>query len=413
MATDTQAEPARASFMGIPLEIRHMIFAEASVRDNVKTKHVLRHWFERKDVKEQITNMAAADPTAPVPRGVYNPVSDEESEDGVQDEPGEEDEDGDGEEDEDGQGEDDQGENNEDEDNQEEDNEGEEDDAEMEDNEAEGTTGAVQFLDTTGDEDMDGQDVTAAQTTLDSLASAFVDDEVEDEHAGEAENDEAGEDMAENDENAAPETAPAPAAPIVQPHRKWRHVSKFLRITQCPPPVNLFLLNKELNRETKAWFYNVAILKVDATGSFGHYSFYQLALNDLAEAAFSPVENIKKAEITFVWDSTWIRAQAKIPDSTVAAVYPWMLDERAKFVLQILQQAPELEQVVIHWHDSSDDEEAQFLMNDICARFLELKANVKVESHLVASEVIPHRKSIIGRRRVEFQSLVDRQQEVF
>jgi hypothetical protein len=292
------ADPAPASLMGIPLEVRHMIFAEASVRD-VKAKNVLRQWFERRDVKTKIAKIVADNPTGPTPKGAYHGDENEsDSEDENQDEDEGEDEDEEDNEDDDEDGDDI-------EDDEDEDEQGEHMDVETEDNELEAE-----------DEDMDiangaTQAIATAATSADNMADAVMDNgEVENDEVVEGVDDQAidGEGQ-EADEDIAPDAAnmvPAPsAAPIVQADRKWRHISKFLRITQSPPPVELFLLNKELSRETKAWFYNTAILKVEATGSFAHSTFFELALTQLAEAAFSPMENIKKAEVTIVWDTTW------------------------------------------------------------------------------------------------------------
>lgn len=56
---------------------------------------------------------------------------------------------------------------------------------------------------------------------------------------------------------------------------------QFMRITHCPPPVELFLASKQLNSKAKDWFYNVAVLHVDATGSFAHTSFFEEALSQI------------------------------------------------------------------------------------------------------------------------------------
>ncbi|KAF2637572.1 hypothetical protein P280DRAFT_407278 [Massarina eburnea CBS 473.64] len=347
--TSANAEPEAASLMGVPLEIRHMIFSEASARD-FEPKHVLRHWFERKDVEEQIAAIIASNPTGPTPVGAYHDVEDEtETEDeAADDEQDEQDEDDD-----------------EDEDAQDNGDEGEDD----------------------GGEAQDGQE----------------EDEQNDQGEGEEEMDE-GQDQEDDVQDDGP------LRPLIYADQKWRHVSKFLRITRTPPPVELFLINKELSVQTKKWFYDAVILKVDATGSFGHEEMYKLALNSLAEAAFSPMEHIKKAEVTFVWDTTWIREQG---NSFYGNVFPVLLEQRTQFVLQILQQAPKLQQLVIHWHDSAEDDGSITLMNDICCSFLELKANVTVDQHLIAADVTPHRKSTIGRRRVEFQGIVDRNEDAF
>lgn len=177
-----------------------------------------------------------------------------------------------------------------------------------------------------------------------------------------------------------------------------------MRITHRPPPVELFLASKELNAEAKSWFYDVAVFRIDATGSFAHTSFFEEAFSQITEAAFSPMENICKAEATFVWDTTWLRSEQA---DCAAAIFPALLRQRAIFVTNILAQAPSLKEVVIHWHDSAEDEEAVDLMNDVLAGFLSLKAAIKVEPHIIAADEKPYRKSVAGKQRVEFQRIVE------
>jgi hypothetical protein len=177
-----------------------------------------------------------------------------------------------------------------------------------------------------------------------------------------------------------------------------------MRITHCPPPVELLLTSKQLNTEAKSWFYDVAVLQIDATASFAHTSFFEEAFSQVTEAAFSPMEDIRKVEVTFVWDSTWLRSD---PADCAAAIFPALLRQRASFVIDILKQAPNLSGVLIHWHDSAEDGESVDLMNDVLIGFLSLKADVKVEPHYIAADTKPYRKSIAGRRRIDFQNIVD------
>lgn len=175
-------------------------------------------------------------------------------------------------------------------------------------------------------------------------------------------------------------------------------------MTHCPPSAELFLASKQLNAELKNWFYDVAVLHVDATGSFGHTSFFEEALSQITEAAFSPMENIRKVEVRFVWDSTWLRSDRA---DCAAAIFPALLRQRAIFVTSILAQAPNLSEVTIHWHDSAEDGEAIDLMNDVLMGFLGLDAAVRVEPHYIAADAKPYRNSIAGKQRVEFGRIVN------
>ena len=168
--------------------------------------------------------------------------------------------------------------------------------------------------------------------------------------------------------------------------------------------MELFLASKELNAQAKSWFYDVAVLRIIATGSFAHTSFFEEAFGQIADAAFSPMEDIRKVEIMFVWDTTWLRSEQA---GCAAAIFPALLRQRAMFVTDILAQAPSLREVTVHWHDSAEDEEAQNIMNDVLAGFLCLGVDFKVKTHYIAADAKPYRKSIAGKQRVEFQRIID------
>ncbi|KAA8622364.1 hypothetical protein PtrSN002B_004574 [Pyrenophora tritici-repentis] len=189
-----------------------------------------------------------------------------------------------------------------------------------------------------------------------------------------------------------------------EPHRKWRHVPKFMRLTQCPPPVELLLTCQELNNEAKNWFYDVATLRIDATGSFAHTSFFEETFSQITDAAFSPMKNIRKVEVTFVWDSTWIRADTA---GCVGAIFPALLGQRSSFVHRILLMAPDLKEVVIHWHDSAHDDESVSLMLDTLAPFHTLPATILIHEHYIPADARPNKRSTAGKRRVEFQNILD------
>ncbi|KAF3043636.1 hypothetical protein E8E12_002599 [Didymella heteroderae] len=258
--------------------------------------------------------------------------------------------------------------------------------------------------DMAGDEEVNG----GAQDDVAERVDSQMEDEEEDEGSGgnedtDGDSDEDMEGEPEDQDTGAGTPQPLPV-PVVTAHRKWRHIPKFMRITHCPPPVELFLASKQLNVEAKNWFYDVAVLHVDATGSFAHTSFFEEALSQITEATFSPMEDVRKVEVTFVWDSTWLRSDRA---DCAAAIFPALLRQRAIFVTSILALAPNLSEVTIHWHDSAEDEEAFDLMNDVLVGFLGLDATVKVEPHYIAADAMPYRNSIAGKQRVEFQRIVN------
>lgn len=177
-----------------------------------------------------------------------------------------------------------------------------------------------------------------------------------------------------------------------------------MRITHCPPPVELLLASKQLNNEAKSWFYDVAVLRIDATGSFAHTSLFEEAFSQMTEASFSPMRHIRKVEVAFIWDTTWLRSDQA---GDAGAIFPALLRQRAAFVIGILARAPNLCGVTVHWYDSAKDEESVDLMNEILIGFLGLNVDIKLKSRYIAADATPCSKSIAGRRRVGFQNLVD------
>jgi hypothetical protein len=445
MASDIAASP----LMSLPLELRHRCFEYAAVRDT-PPKKLLRYWFEKKEVKELVANEVAANPTGPAPRVVYQQEHEEDSD--VPEPEDEEDQEGESE----GEDNDDEEDHAEDEDEaghgdgDGETNQDNENDPEVEDG----------GDDREGDEATQAQDTTQAPTpaqisattpqqhasAVDHTSNAAMEDELEEEavvdeadapaadttaggsqDAGrdetmagddDEEEEEEGDDNAGNDENEDAEVGdgdgagrtattaqqPPPPAPVVGPARKWRHIPNFMRITQCPPPVELLLASKQLNEEAKNWFYDVATLRINATGSFAHTSFFEEAFRQITDAAFSPMENIRKVEVLFSWDTTWLRAD---DTGCVEAIFPALLRQRSDFVHQILSQAPDLKEVTIHWHDSAQDNESANFMLDILAPFHSLNVHLTIKEHYIATDAKPHKRSIAGQRRVEFQAIVD------
>ncbi|KAF1976180.1 hypothetical protein BU23DRAFT_42606 [Bimuria novae-zelandiae CBS 107.79] len=465
---------APALLLSIPIECRHILYSHVAAARPVKPRDTLRYWFEKQDIQEQIVENVKNDPNANVTyvagyNDRYDGEDEVEEEDGqevavadgqevavadgqevavadgqevaVADEEADEVEDEDGVEDED----EDEDEDNEDEEDNVEDGEGDEDDLVTDEDvgdimahaaqqsaaaadTAQGgnVTTTVSSADTVpaSGQDIAADEAQAAQNNLGATDADLADSEEEEEEeeaAHDPEEEQVGEDadVADGDEDettAATSTQadsgpPAPQVVVVRPNRKWRHVPKFMRLTQCPPETNLFLISKQLNNEVKAWFYDVATLKIDATASFLHLTFFELALNKLAEAPFSPMENIKKAEITFVWDTTWIRAEES---GFAGAVFPVFLQNRANFILEILLRAPELENVLIHWHDSAEDDGAKQLRADTLEPFiLNLKAKVDIQDHYITPDTKPRAKSRAGKQRLEFKAIIDNGCETF
>lgn len=444
------SDKATTMLTSLPLEVRHTIFNYTAARQT-KPKKLLRYWFEKKETKELVAKHAADNPNDPAPQVMYyqeqevdsepepEPAAEEDEDDEDEEDSEIEDED----EEEDGQ---DNG-NGEDQDEDAEVDDDEEDNVDVEGNEED------QEDDDTGEND--GTHITgtgtsqtstsvptqstppqASSTTQAHTQTAAVDQDdeadsdAEDERADqdnaatqdgdgdEAMADEADEDVDDDEEegdgdqeettdataDATSAPPPPPPAVVISPHHKWRHIPNFMRISHCPPPVELLLSSKQLNQEAKNWFYDVAVLRISATSSFAHTSFFEEAFSQITEAAFSPMENIRKVEVLFVWDTTWLRAEET---GCADAIFPALLRQRGDFVHQILSQAPDLREVTIHWHDSAQDNESANFMLDILAPFHSLNANVQIKEHYISADAKPHKNSIAGQRRLEFQRIVD------
>lgn len=460
---NTQPVPV-SLLMGLPLEVRHNVFEYTATRD-VKSKKLLRQWFEKKEVKELIAQEVAANPNAPTPQVVHahedevdsdvpDPEqeeaeeSDSDNDDGGAQDGEDDDEHNESEEDDEEAGQDNDAQVNEvdtdeaedeDEDAMEEDQDSLAQDtvepptavqiqplptnahaavpAQIQNNDEDGPTDEA-TMDTDGPVETVDTDAGVADAQSGALATENAQDEVDEDgdqpmvdNDGEIDGEEDGQDGGEDEEGGdgaetnSNSNPPPPPAPVqIRAHRKWRYIPNFMRITHCPPPAELLLASKQLNTEAKNWFYDVAILRISATNSFAHTSFFEEAFEQITEAAFSPVENIRKVEVMFVWDTTWLRADQ---GGYAEAIFPALLHQRAAFVHKILLQAPDLREVTIHWHDSARDDESISFMLDILGRFHELNATVKIEEHYIAADAKPHKRSIAGRQRVQFQQIVD------
>lgn len=302
--------------MSLPLEVRHNIFEYAAV-DHVKPKKLLRYWFEKKEVKAAIAEQVANNPDLPIPRLAR--VEDQRDTDSEVAEEDEEEHNSDS----------DEGENEEDDEpeaNAEDEDEDEADqeaassampqqDAEMTDQEedeaivdehqthsgantqshssAQTPTLSTIIVATQQSQPQvgaDGHTVDLAQETAETEADAEAETH-HDESTVDGDGDETmDEENHEEDETATIAEPPRPPTPLIYPHGKWRHIPNFMRLTQSPPPVELLLTSKQLNNEVKNWYYDVAVLRIEATGSFAHTSFFEEAFSQITEAAFSPME---------------------------------------------------------------------------------------------------------------------------
>ena len=402
--------------MEIPLELRYKIFELVAARDNAP-EHVFAHWFEKRDVDQQIAAHIAAYPTGVAPVGHYTRFKmevEQAADDAVVG-------DSDGEQ---------QGDNGDNEDEEEDEEDDQEDDQDDNDDEDDQDEDMHEEQDQDGDGDMvgDGSNITTIAATVTppvlsapvitaSLGEEFGDEgegeDLEQEHE-EDEDDDMSEAANNEDGNSNITTAPpapvpqaSPRPQVIEPAPKWRHIPKFMSISHCPPPTEVLLASKELNRQAMDWFYEAAVLRIKGTASFAHPTFFEEAFQQLFDAAFSPMENIRKAEVTLVWDTAWIRASDD--RDLYEAILPAFLRQRTAFIIKTLKCAPMLRDLVIHWHDSLKDDDSENLKYDILDDFRNIPAgNISVEEHFIAPDAKPLRKSKAGKFRVELMDIAKR-----
>ncbi|PSN69518.1 hypothetical protein BS50DRAFT_572637 [Corynespora cassiicola Philippines] len=338
--------PNDLTFLGIPIELRHVIFEYLAVRD-YPAKNILRYWFEKEEIKQTIAGHQANNPDGTQFQAGYNADSDLDSDDLDQYE-------------------------------QEDDDEDDEDDIDDGDED-----------DDADDQDEDDEDNQVIYSDDDNEV-----DDVDDEEDEEMED---VDEVPEEDEDIS-------SAVIIRPASKWRHVTKFMRLTHCPVPRELLITCKQLRDEANDWFYDVAVLHINATASFAHTSFIEETFQQLTEAAFSPMEGIRKIQLTLVWDTTWIRAQ----EDAVQVVFPALLRQRVLFVKDsILNKAPDLKQLTIYWHDTAEDPEAFSLRNELVSSFYIPGVKIIEVNHCISPNKQPHAKSMAGKQRLDFQDIVD------
>jgi len=293
-----------AGLMSLPLEVRYCIFEYLSVRKS-KPRKLLRYWFEKVEAKSLVHNYKWQNPGRPAPIVVYNDddcdteresVLNENHEDNTDDDNGKEDKE-----------------------KEEQDNKGNEDKHE----DAEDTDGIEDNEDEDAGKDHEDGEDHESETTRDN-------------------------DSAERLSSCL----------TIRPNGRWRHIPHMLRLTHCPPPVELFLTSQQLNTEARNWYYDRTTLRINATGSFAHTVFWQEAMTVLfSTLEFSPLDNIRKAEVTFVWDTSYIRRDTT---GRSRAILPALLRQRGKVVYQALTRALELREVVIHWYaEATNDPDAE------------------------------------------------------
>ncbi|KAF2278615.1 uncharacterized protein EI97DRAFT_430886 [Westerdykella ornata] len=375
---------ASFTFSRLPKEVRFHVYKALAAGPN-PPELVLQRWFEKMDIEEQIARLQAVDPVTTY-RPLYNSdvlLSDEDDAQHLQEEVDEDDDNemsSDGSEDDGSEGEDE-----------------DEEDYDI-------------YGETSDEEDENEEEHEAENGEVNSDAEEDTGSEGADEVMTDAEVDATNTDTVTAGAETGTTTAPTQQAPpvrYIRAHHKWRHVPRFLRISHCPPPKELMLLSRDLAAEIKDWFYDVAVVHIDATGSFAHTSMLDEILGQIEGAAVSPFKSVRKVEISFVYDSQWVRG----PDSRGnESFFQQILLMRANKIVEfLLACVPQLKKVQINWHDTVFDDISASFQYHALESFDILPANVVVEQkeHFLTPGKQPHRKSLLGKKRLEFQHIAD------
>lgn len=245
--------------------------------------------------------------------------------------------------------------------------------------------------------------------------------------------------------------ATLPTLPPPQPRdTKWRHAIPIIQFSHCPPPVPLLLINKQLYNEAITYYYDMLTLKINVTEAFPYTSFYELLTETIANATFSPIEQVQKVELTFVWDTVWIKSQHNRPTdedededddeedgdgddednqdedddgdgdfmpnpmdtdpATKQSILCGLLNKRADVTADLLRMMPNLKSLKIKWFDSQNSDEAivqKFATLEEVQQAVPMMCDVEIEDHFETNAKSVSSTSVLGRRRLEFQALQD------
>lgn len=246
--------------------------------------------------------------------------------------------------------------------------------------------------------------------------------------------------------------AQLPPPPPPQPRdTQWRHAVPIIQFSHCPPPMALLLINKQLYNEAIAYYYDILTLKINVTEAFTFTSFYELLTETIANAAFSPIEQVQKVELTFVWDTVWIKSQHTKPTeedddededeedgdgdddgedddhdddddghtgsnpmdsdpATKQSILSGFLNKRADVTADLLRMMPNLKSLKIKWYDSQNSDEAivqKFTTLEEVQQAVPIMCDVEIEDHFETNAKSVSSTSVLGEKRLEFQALQD------
>jgi hypothetical protein len=204
-----------------------------------------------------------------------------------------------------------------------------------------------------------------------------VEDESEDEDDGAGDNDE--DEGEEDEETILPVAAPPPPSPTGR-YTKYRHILSTIQLSHCPPPVNLLQSCSQLRDEALNEFLNTCSLDINVSQSFQHHSFFVETMGQLTLHPFSPLKQMRKINLTIVWDSEWLSSKlnGSPPELDSPFYFEYYFDKRIRKIVKLLRASPKLRTLTINWHDSQRTPESEAFMNERLVTFLDLTDKVWV-----------------------------------
>ncbi|KAF2434756.1 hypothetical protein EJ08DRAFT_656981 [Tothia fuscella] len=291
--------------------------------------------------------------------------------------------------------------------------------------------------------------VDSVNTVTDEAAMADSIDEImdqehgmqgDDEDNGEHEDEAQDEDEEEDDEEQADEAEEeetqdednednnTPTQTTVRSYgrnTKYRHMLPTIQLSHCPPPIELLQICPQIRDEAVEALLSACLLKIDVTKSFQHHSFFLETLQQFLDHPFSPIEQIRKMELTFVWDSEWLSAKSTPNGDGLPAdlqetwAFGYYLGERIEKTIELLRASPELRSITIQWHDSERTPQSEAFMTEKVMPFLSLtdkqwtdnngitkQVDVTLSDHFADAGTTHARGSDMQNRRNEFDQLL-------
>ena len=111
--------------------------------------------------------------------------------------------------------------------------------------------------------------------------------------------------------------APQPVPKVVRRRTPYRHTVGMFGLSASPPPTELL---QAIKGEVKEGYYGTAFFYINVTKGVRHITFFEETINKFCEAAYSPLEQMRKMEINVHWSSQWLKDHESSTDDQGAEV---------------------------------------------------------------------------------------------